>query len=139
MVWDSREETCLNGVLPISAIEEAKIIKTLLGEIVAHFAIPVSLSVEYSRDEGKPCSGKKLFVVVGFSHARRVGEALANRGEEVINIPVKKTGFEMVSISIEEILSANAAREMIFIFITMDNFSFFGQHPDQSLHLSKSD
>jgi hypothetical protein len=68
-----------------------------------------------------------------------VGEALLNRGGEVINIPIKTGEFSSANSKIESICLEHKDKNIIFVFVLQDNLAYYGQRDDNSLHASFSD
>jgi hypothetical protein len=90
-----------NGVPPFYAADEERLMKCMLQEVNEKFGLHLSVNPSLSRTEGKPGSGKKLFVITtGHSHARRVSESPMSQGEEVVNIAVKKGDLSPVGMRI---------------------------------------
>jgi hypothetical protein len=60
-IWESPGGTCRNGVPPISAENEVRIIKSLVLEINEKFGLDISLNPALSRNDGKPGLKKNDF------------------------------------------------------------------------------
>jgi hypothetical protein len=138
-IWESPGGTRRDGVPPVSADDEAKIVMCIVQELSEKFSLELSLSPALSRTEGEQGQIKTLYVIVGQSHGRRVGEALLNRGEEVINIPIKTGEFSTANSKIEAICLEHKGKNIVFVFVVLDNLAYYGQKDDSSVHSSFSD
>ena len=80
-----------NSSIAISEEEEQKLISALIGDLNSGLALALDITPSFDRSPTTSAStagrGKKVkFVVMGASHARRLGNALRDLGEEVIDL-----------------------------------------------------
>jgi hypothetical protein len=62
-----------------------------------------------------------------------VGEALLNIGEEVINIPIKTGEFAAANDKLHSTCLEHTDKNIIFVFVVIDNLAYFDQRDDNSL------
>ncbi len=68
-----------------------------------------------------------------------MGEALLNIGEEVINIPIKTGEFAAANDKLHSTCLEHTDKNIIFVFVFIDNLAYFDQRDNNSLLASLVD
>jgi len=138
-LWASSGWTLPTAMKKLSVETEEELLKTLMVEIAGVYSVPLGELCTVTRSPVIPEKAKPKqasFVLVGSSHARRLGEALQELGAtvETINMPSCAPQKGAVEKAVEELMEALVGDEKKHVVMLMlDNAAYFARTEEGSL------